>query len=55
MKRVYDELQTIYERVMKGKSIPEPVKMKLKAIHANLDKVQLKNERDKLLRKLFRN
>ncbi len=52
-KKIYEKPATAYERVMSDKEIDLSVKIKLASIHNKLDRVELKQERDKLLRILF--
>lgn len=54
IKRIYDEAKTPYQRIMSDKSIDVEVKLKLAQVHVRLDRLRIKEERDKLIRKLFR-
>lgn len=49
VKRIYDEPQTPYQRVLDSPTVSATVKAKLRAQHARLDVVQLKQQIDKLL------
>lgn len=53
-KKIYGKAKTPYERIMSNKDISLSSKQKLHAQHESLNRVLLKSERDKLLKKLYR-
>lgn len=52
-KKVYSKAKTPYQRVIEDSDIPLKDKKRLSRRHKKLNRVHLKKERDKLLRKLF--
>ena len=52
IKKIYDTAKTPYKRVLDDKMISEKVKRGLKLVHRGLNPLKLKEERDKLIRKL---
>lgn len=50
--RIYDTPQTPYQRLMKNRNISPEVKQKLRAVYDSLSMVQLRQEMNRLLKKL---
>lgn len=54
VKRVYSDPKTAYERILEDPDISYHYKSKYRKEHDSLNMIELKRERDKLIRKLFR-
>ena len=53
VKRVFDDPKTPYQRVLDSAQVSDEAKRKLRAVHAQLDVVQLKHQLDALLEQLI--
>lgn len=53
-KRVYDQAQTPYQRVLRQPDLPEEVKEPLKQRHERLNPLNLKQQIDKLIMRIFK-
>jgi transposase InsO family protein len=52
IEKIYDAAKTPYQRVLEDKMVPREVKKELKLVHEELNPLELKEERNKLITKL---